>query len=97
MLELIFTKEELSRINIVEEETGKNVYVDVHAMSRKDAKRFVHNIIVAIRGSFTVTVIHGWNNGTKLKDMFRTDLISNRVTQIKNVPYNYGETQLLIA
>ena len=97
MLEMIFTKEELKRITIVEEETGKNIYVDVHAMNRREAKQFVHNIIALIRGSYTVTVIHGWNNGTKLKDMFRTEQISNRVTQVKNVPYNYGETQLLVA
>ena len=94
-LSMIFCKDDLERI-IVHPDKEK-IMVDLHGKTRKEAKKFLNNIINVIRHPFTLEVIHGYNNGTVLKEMISKEEINSRIVS-KVVPfYNVGETILSVA
>ena len=74
------------------------IRVDLHAMTRQDAKRFIKNMIALLYMiPFRFDLIHGYNHGTVIKDMLRTDPISTRVKSITSPLWNPGESILEIA
>ncbi len=94
----IMTKDELERIKVSEEESGDmKVQVDLHELHKKEAKRFIGNILGLVNGPFRLKVIHGYNNGTVLKEYVNDELQNKRI-QNRYVPaYNQGITILNVA
>lgn len=94
MGDLIFTKEELGRID----STGDEISVDVHGLDRAHCKKFLRNVINLNRKAVSIKVIHGYNNGTRLRDMIRFDnVISHRIVGYTTSKKNDGITYLQIA
>lgn len=96
---MIFTNEEMQRIQVKSMDGEPEIIVDLHRLCRSQARRFVKNIIALIRGAFFLELIHGFNHGTALRDMFRneTAALSDRVVSAKPVDFNDGATMLCIA
>ncbi|SCW39598.1 hypothetical protein SAMN02910400_00612 [Lachnospiraceae bacterium C10] len=67
-LGMIFTQEELSRIQIFSSAAIK-IIVDVHGLCCKQARRFLNNIINCVRLSYELIVVHGYSHGTAIKKM----------------------------
>lgn len=66
-LQMIFTKNEISRLSIKEKPGEKvQIIVDVHGIKCSQARRFINNIINSIRESFKLIIIHGYNHGTAI-------------------------------
>lgn len=72
------------------------VEVDLHRMTRHEAKYVINNIISMYDFNFTIVLIHGYNNGTILKNMIQYEINSKRISMKYRDVYNKGETTLLI-
>ena len=78
---------------------GGIVEIDVHGMNVQDAiyniEREVEN---APAGTYRVRVIHGFNNGTRIKDAIVRELGHGLVSKVKRIVpgSNQGTTELVI-
>lgn len=90
-LELILTQEEMKRITI--NERWQEITVDVHGLHKGEARRLIRNVIHLIRNAFTMTIVHGYNNGVALQQMFRSTFADHRVTGIRLIEKNQGVTE----
>lgn len=93
----IYTNEETARINITENSDGISVVVDVHGMKCSQAKRFINNLINIARCPFLLTVIHGYNHGTAILEMVRSELKNQHISRMFLDSHNQGVTYLSIA
>lgn len=93
----IFTDEEISRMSY-RETRGiiEAVIVDVHGLKVVKARRLINNIINLIMGSFELFVIHGYHNGTAIRDMLREGIGNHKVVSWIGVAGNQGITCLTI-
>ena len=93
-LSMIFTKEDMERVHASVGQNGEEIiFADVHGFHAGRARRFLKNIIAMMRKAFELVVIHGFNNGTVLKDMIREDFKS---LQIETDECNEGRTIMYI-
>ena len=77
------------RIN-VEEST---VTVDVHELGCDEMERLVNFIASLLRGiGFSLVIIHGYNNGTVLKEAIRKDEFVSRPHTVVTSKFNLGIT-----
>lgn len=91
--ELIFSRDDMQRFSIVNEE----LHVDVHGLTCLKAKRLLKNTIALLRDNATVYVNHGYNHGHAIKEMLRNTKLSRRTYQIQHVNWNPGMTRLIVA
>ena len=94
---MIFSSQEMERIT-----EGQTVYtayytIDLHGLKRKEAKRFLNNIVNITTKTTELYVIHGYNHGTVLKDMIQEDLSNPKIREINPSVFNLGETILRVA
>lgn len=92
-LELILKAEQMERIRIDETE----MTIDLHRMHQAECCWLIRTIIASSRFGFKLNLIHGYNRGTKLKEMLQTQTLSKRVTQMYCDPWNPGLTHIQIA
>ena len=80
----------------VKAKTGKDgkltVTYDAHGQSVRDAKKDIRNIVNVARIPFTLNIIHGYHNGTAIKEMLREENFSGKVTFKKTFKDNKGKT-----
>lgn len=95
-LKTILTDDDIKRIHVKDRE---HVEINVHGMTRREAARFIKNIIVLQDGSngFALTVIHGYNNGHAIKSMLERKSLHPRITEITPARHNPGVTTLSVA
>jgi hypothetical protein len=92
-MKMVFTSEDMNRI--VENEDG--FVVDLHGKHRHEAKVFINNIILLTNHPFNMVLIHGYNNGTVLKQMIYEETINPRIVSKRGSAYNMGQTLLRVA
>lgn len=92
-LELVLKKEQLSRIRFEQAE----LTVDLHGMCQSECRWLVRTMIAIIFTDFQLNLIHGYNHGTKLKEMLLATNLSDRVTDMYCDPWNPGMTHMHIA
>lgn len=97
-LQMIFTHDEIDRIT-VKEQPGRETLIiaDVHGMKCRQARRFINNIINAVRIAFQLIIIHGYNHGTAIKDMLSNSFTNKHVAEQYLDSHNQGMTHMLIA
>ena len=100
---MIMTREQMARMreghSCFDEDADADIVVDLHRMNVKEAARYLKNLIAAVGRTlqgFVMTVIHGYNNGHALKDMLRTEHLSDRVKEISDVAGNPGRTRIVV-
>ena len=93
-LEMILTDEELRRIWSVH---YGELYVDLHGLSCKKARRLLSNIINILREPASIKVIHGYHHGTALLSMVRTNFHNIHVYAVQPDVANGGLTTLQVA
>lgn len=92
-LKMVLPEREFERI----EESEDGFIVDVHEFHRAETKRMINNMINIIKTPCVITVIHGYNRGTVLLQMIRTDMVNPKIKKISTVEYNHGVTFLEVA
>lgn len=98
VLSTIFTEEEMSRLSFIDDaDSTVRITADVHGMKCSQARRFINNIINAIRQKCSLVIIHGYNHGTAIKDMLATDFSNSHVQNKYQDPYNKGITHVVLA
>ena len=96
-LSMIMTQDELDRIKVSEDSNGKvQITADVHGMKCYQAKRFINNIINALRIAFVLIVIHGYTHGTAIKEMLFQNFSNEHISNQYADSYNYGITHMVI-
>jgi len=96
-MQLIFTKEEISRVKEKIRQNGtKEVIVDLHGLTVKKAQRMLTNLIAIDREGYDILAIHGFNHGTAIKNMISEDLKSARIAGKKSPSHNPGQTIISI-
>ena len=76
--------------------TPQKAEVDIHHMTRDEAKRHLELLLGRLDGSVKeLTVIHGYSGGTVLRDMVRNSLRHPRI-QSKYGSLNPGITILIL-
>ena len=93
-IQMVLPKAQYERVT---EDEGIGYIVDVHEFHRTETKRMINNMINVVRNPCRITVIHGYNRGTVLLRMIRTELNNPKIKRILTVAYNPGETLLEIA
>jgi DNA-nicking Smr family endonuclease len=94
-LNFLFKKEWLDRITIGKEEN--KITIDLHYLTCKEAEKLVKNTIALTKGEYTMDLIHGYNNGTAIKQLIHNEKLSDRVQKKICPQWNPGLTELLIA
>ena len=76
---------------------NKTLTVDLHGMKAHELKPRLEMMIESSRigDCEKLILIHGFNNGTALRDIIRNDLKSSRIKKIQNGS-NSGETVILL-
>jgi len=65
ILRSILTTEDMDRISKMD---NTSVQVDVHGMNKMECRHILRTIAAAYSGRVRITVIHGFNHGTTLRD-----------------------------
>lgn len=73
------------------------VTLDLHGLTGKHARKVLQNVININRGEFVLSLIHGFNHGTVLKEMILEESWGGRVTDKKTNSWNPGQTYLTVA
>ncbi len=74
-----------------------NVTVDVHGMKCWEARKFLNNILNIAKSRIEISVIHGYNHGTDIKDMINCNFSNPHIQKIYSDNYNMGITHILAA
>ena len=95
----IFTEDDMSRIQFGTANGLSLIILDVHGLTCRQASVFINNVIVLlfIKGSFYLEVIHGYNHGTAIKNMLWTSFQCKHVKRMYADAYNKGVTYLAVA
>ena len=91
----LFSNDEVSRISLHEKYGKVTIFIDVHGLKVREARRLIKNVISLNREKNDICVIHGFNHGTAIKEMISEEDFGN-VTK-KEVKGNKGRTLLLCA
>ena len=94
---MIFTTDELSKIEIEDNANQLIIVVDVHGMKCREVKRFLNNIINLTSGKYLMTVIHGYIHGNAIEDMIATQIINQKIINRYQDTWHYGVTYLQVA
>lgn len=98
-LGLVFAEEDMQRVWVMytEGDEKAEVQVDLHGLGCKASERLVNNVIAMFpQAHFSLVLIHGYNRGHALKDLFNEQFAHPRV--VHTIPHtdNPGRTTLEI-
>ena len=96
-LHTLYTPDDLKRFKCVDTAGQATVWVDVHGMTCRQARRLIDNLINLSDCSLRLAVIHGYNHGTALSKMVRNDIDNKRILTRVGCKYNPGITFLDIS
>lgn len=90
-LKLILTEDEMNRF------FGRNgrYYIDVHNLKVIEAKKLIKKIGSLMAAEEKLTVIHGYNKGTAIKEMLINNKLFYRNYILNSVHRNPGRTEII--
>lgn len=95
-LKMLLSKEDIARMKF---KNKKNrIIIDLHGMHCREAKRLINNIICIYTYENTkvkLDLIHGYNHGTRLKDMINKEINHNKIEKVE-AKNNPGKTYILV-
>ena len=74
-----------------------SITLDVHWLTKNEAKRLIMNVINVLHNTVNLEVIHGYNHGTAIKEMLADENFDGRLTERYCPEYNPGITKMRIA
>lgn len=85
------------RLRVYKKHGELNVLYDAHGQTVAEAKRTIINIINVSRIPFRLNIIHGFHNGTSIKDMLLHELKSQKVVCRFSPSDNIGKTIMRVS
>ena len=75
-----------------------SIELDVHGLTVEETVRTIQRLIVDNPYCSCIEVIHGFNNGSKIKSLLsnKFNIHSKRVIRTAPVPYNAGRTMIYL-
>lgn len=71
--------------------------IDVHQMNRLQAKNYINAQLKKVpKDIYVLRVVHGYNSGTKLRDMIRKEYKNNPKVIRMELSMNPGVTDLIL-
>lgn len=86
-----------AHFKFIETKDGLIVRFDTHGKTAKEARRLINNVAATNRQPFFIHVIHGFNQGTVIKDMIQNENINPRFVRVKMQKGNPGESIIKVA
>lgn len=98
-LSFIFFGEDSWRLLSIRTDEGSvpAITIDVHGMDVRLAERMCWNVINLVREPVRLTVIHGFNHGTAIKDALAKETFAGRLESRYCPKHNPGATVMKIA
>lgn len=92
-LKLILLDEDMLRFS------GKDgvYFLDVHGLPVHEARMLIKNVGALMSSKDNLTVIHGYNHGTAIKEMLAKDGLFRRTYTLTENAYNKGRTSIQFA
>lgn len=72
------------------------VEIDVHGMTKVQAKTAIDAVLRAAGGAYRLRVVHGWRGGTELQQMVRRQYARHPAVLRIDCPQNPGSTDLVL-
>ena len=72
------------------------IEVDVHGMNCFKAKTVIDAKLKKAKGAYRLRIIHGYNNGTILRDMIRKEYKNHKAVLRIELGLNQGQTDLVL-
>lgn len=73
------------------------IEIDIHRMTKKQAWYHISELVRKASPSvYRIRVIHGYNGGTELQRMVRTDFKRNKKVKRIEIGLNPGQTDLIL-
>ena len=72
------------------------VEIDVHGLNSYQAKTLIDSKIKKSKGAYRIRVIHGYNNGSVLRDMILMEYKNNKAVLRIERGLNMGQTDLVL-
>ena len=94
---MIFTADEIKRIKEKVKNGEREISVDLHQLTVKQAQKLMKNLIAIDREGCTMRVIHGYHGGTAIRSMVNNDLDSPKIKSRHILENNPGQTILTIS
>ncbi len=91
-LSILFTKEEINRIKERIMGGTKDITVDLHGLTVREARRMIGNLVALNRDECSFKLVHGYNHGTAIKQMIWNDFKNNRIVSMETEKRNPGKT-----
>ena len=96
-LATVLPNDELHRLKIENiEDRSVCITANVHKLKCHQARRLINNVICLLQIPFKLTIIHGYNHGTAIKDMLSTNYTNKHITKKYVDNNNPGITHMLI-
>jgi len=70
--------------------------IDVHGMTRIQARAAIDSALKRARGAYRLRVIHGYNSGVSLRDMIRSEYKKHPKVLRVEIGLNAGITELVL-
>ncbi len=70
--------------------------VDVHGLNAFQARTLIDSKLKKAKGTYKIRVIHGYNNGTVLRDMIRREYSGKKGVVRVEIGVNQGQTDLVL-
>lgn len=82
--ETVFAEPMLERIRIAASPEGEavKITIDVHGLTCREAKRFISNTVNLSGGCCITEIIHGYRQGTRIRDMIRNKFSNPHIRHI---------------
>lgn len=88
--------EDAERVTVKREDGIWKVRYDAHGKDVLHAKRDIANLISSMTGGALISIVHGYNKGTAIKNMLRKCDFGKRVLSVASPSFNPGVTNITV-
>jgi hypothetical protein len=92
-LQLVLREDQMERLQF---DGNGEITVDLHGMRQAECGWLLRTMITLVSPG-QVHVIHGYNRGTKLKELIWGKNLSDRIANMSSDPWNPGLTHITVA
>lgn len=89
---VVFGKDKWRLTTAIDGKGVLSVFYNAHGQTVQEAQRTIRNIINLSRVPFKLTIIHGYNHGTAIKEMLEKENFNGKVSIKYHPCHNNGVT-----
>ena len=93
----ILDREQLNRCKKTKINNENALFLELHDLKTKEAKRLIQNVVVCTPGEGIIALNHGYRHGNATKKMISNTVFSRRIVKRETPKCNPGMTYLTLA